>query len=193
MHESERELIDACLAGAPEAWGEFKQRYQRLIRSAAVRTASVDEATLDDLEATVYQKLLEDRCRRMRAWQGRARFSTYLVQVTRNLVLDWVDTQKRTLQAAPMDERPEAAGETHDFGAEEEAAVLARALHAAIRALPERQAVIMRMRLEGKSLRDIAALLGRPVGTISVESSRAMEKMRVLLEQSGAFAMGIQA
>lgn len=192
MYECETELIAACIAGDPDAWGEFKTRYQRLIRATIVRTSAVDDTIVDDLESTTYQKMLEDRCRRLRAWRGRARFSTYLVQVTRNLVLDWVDAQKRTLATAPMDDRPEMAGDAPDYGFDEEAAAQLKALQGAIAALPEKQAVIMRLRIEGKSLREIAGLLGRPVGTVSVESSRAMERMRTLLEQSGAFARGIQ-
>lgn len=193
MYDTEQELIAECIAGSPHAWTEFKHCYGRLVRAAAVRTSSVDDATLDDLEAIVYQKLIEDKCRRLRAWQGRARFSTYLVQVTRNLVLDWVDTQKRLVPTAPLDDRLDAACDAPDMGADEETAAQAQALHLAIKALPERQAVIMRMRLAGHSLRDIAQLLGKPVGTISVESSRAMDKLRSLLEQSGTFAAGIQS
>lgn len=192
MYETEQELIAACLSGEPEAWHAFKQRYARLIRAAALRTSSVDEATLDDLEAIVYQKLLEDRCRRVRAWQGRARFSTYLVQVTRNLVLDWLDSQRRSVDTLPLDDRMDAPSADHDPGVDEAVALQAKALHDAIARLPERQAVIMRMRLAGQSLRDIAHLLGRPVGTVSVESSRAMEKLRTLLEQDSAFASGIE-
>lgn len=190
MYETEQELIAGCIAGEPDAWGEFKARYRRLIRATVARASSVDDSTIDDLEATVYQKLLEDRCRRMKAWRGRARFSTYLVQVTRNLVLDWFDTQKRTLPSVAMEEQPDVAGEMPDYGATEEMEAQAAALHEAIRALPERQALILRLRLEGQSLRDIAGLLGRPVGTVSVESSRAMERVRAILERNSLFAAG---
>ncbi len=190
MYESEQELISACIEGDPNAWSALKQRYQRLIRATVARTSAVDEATLEDLEALVYQKLIEDGCRRLRNWRGRARFSTYLVQVTRNQVLDWVDTQKRTLPTQPMDERSDAPTASEDYAAMEEAKLHADLLHEAIRALPEKQAVIMRLRIEGKSLRDIAQLLKRPVGTISVENSRAMERLRAALENTGHFAMG---
>ena len=190
MYESEQELISACIAGEPDAWVALKQRYQRLIRATVARTSAVDEATVDDLEALMYQKLLEDRCRRLRNWRGRARFSTYLVQVTRNLVLDWVDTQKRTLSTVPMDDRMDAPTESADLAGQEETQLHAGLLHEAILALPEKQAVIMRLRIEGKSLRDIAHLLKRPVGTVSVENSRAMERLRTALLNTGHFTMG---
>jgi len=191
VYESEHNLIDACVAGEPDAWVVLKQRYQRLIRATVVRTSAVDDTTLDDLEALVYQKLLEDRCRRLRNWRGRARFSTYLVQVTRNQVLDWVDTQKRTVKTQSMDERSDAPVATQDFEADEESAHQVQRLHAAIQALPERQAVIMRLRIEGKSLREIAQLLRRPVGTISVENSRAMERLRGSLGASHSVSTGV--
>lgn len=190
MYDAEPDLIAACIAGIPEAWLAFKNRYQRLIRATIGRTTAVDDLAVEDLESMVYQKLLEDRCRRMRAWRGRARFSTYLVQITRNLVLDWVDQQKRSLATTALEEDGYAVGLTPDYGAEEEAAEQAKALHAALRKLPPKQAMILRLRIEGKSLREIARLLGRPIGTVSVENSRAMHRMRTLLEQSGLFSAG---
>jgi RNA polymerase sigma-70 factor (ECF subfamily) len=192
VYDSEQDLIRDCIAGIPDAWACLKERYQRLIRAVVVRTSAMDESGVDDLEATVYQKLLEDQCRRLRAWRGQARFSTYLVQVTRNLVLDWVDKQKRTLDTDPIDERTESAAPATNHELDEEVALQHAALRAAIQALPEKQALIMRLRIEGKSLRDIAQLLHRPVGTVSVESSRAMERMRRMLEQSGAFETGVR-
>lgn len=193
VYESELDLIRSCAEGDPDAWACFRQRYQRLIRAVAMRTSAMDESHLDDLEATVYQKFLEDRCRRLRAWRGQARFSTYLVQVTRNLVLDWVDAQKRTIATTPIDDRTEAMAAVRDVELDEEVALQHAALRAAIEALPEKQAVIMQLRIEGKSLRDIAQLLRRPVGTISVESSRAMERMRIQLLKTGAFETGVRA
>jgi RNA polymerase sigma factor (sigma-70 family) len=80
-------------------------------------------------------------------------------------------------------------GDSHEM--DEETEIRHAALQAAIEALPERQAIIMRMRIQGKSLRDIAHLLNRPVGTVSVESSRAMECMRTLLERGGICAAGV--
>lgn len=193
MYELEPDLIAACIEGVPDAWAAFRTRYRTLVRAVVVRTSAVDEATVDDLEALVYQKLLEDRCRRLRNWQGRARFSTYLVQVTRNQVLDWVDARQRTLSTTPMDERADAPMEGVDLAEAEETAAQHAALRTAIAALPEKQALILKLRIEGKSLRDIAELLNRPVGTISVENSRAMARVRTHLEQTGLFAKGARA
>ena len=92
-----------------------------------------------------------------------------------------------------MDERTDAPMEGVDLAEAEETAAQHAALRTAIAALPEKQALILKLRIEGKSLRDIAELLNRPVGTISVENSRAMARVRTHLEQTGLFAKGARA
>ena len=56
-------------------------------------------------------------------------------------------------------------------------------LHKAIQELPPNQALIMCLRLKGKTLRKIADITNRPVGTISVENSRALEKLRAAMKE----------
>lgn len=153
-------------------------QYRRLIRSTAAQlrhrqdVASVDT---DDLEHHIYQKLLEDDRRRLRAWQGRARFSTYLVQVTRNLVLDYYALRNK----GPLAEEYQASDEVEHDAGEEEAQTLRRAaFDSVLKSLPEKQAILIRLRLEGKTLNEIAEITGRPLGTISVENSRALVKLR---------------
>jgi RNA polymerase sigma factor (sigma-70 family) len=52
------------------------------------------------------------------------------------------------------------------------------ALRSALEQLPEKQSIIVRLRLQGKTLNDIAAITKRPLGTIAVENSRALSKLR---------------
>ena len=174
-------LIEACLAGQPEAWNQFTVQYRRLIRSTAARVRARYQSTsadTDDLESHIYQRLLEDDQRRIRAWQGRARFSTYLVQVTRNLALDYYDLRNQR----PVPEEYQAQVEESYVGEtlEDQEVQEARknAFRQALDELPAKQALIIRLRLEGKTLGEIATITGRPLGTISVENSRAIEKMR---------------
>jgi len=185
LYESEAPLIRACAEGDPEAWVRFRAQYGRLIRATASKFCGFNEESVADLEAITYQKLLEDRCRRLHAWQGRSRFSTYLVQVVRNLALDWLDKERRTLQGSSIEDSPEIAAENDAYEETEYHDVQVQALKQAITRLPERQAIIIRLRLEGKSLRDIALTLKRPVGTVSVENSRALTRLRTYMEEAG--------
>lgn len=186
LYRNEVELIEACLTGAPEAWSQFTAQYRRLIRTTAARVRSRHSShstDTDDLESHIYQRLLEDDRRRIRAWQGRARFSTYLVQVTRNLALDYYDLRHQR----PVPEAYQAEMEEAYVGEPLEEQEVQQAQKAAFRQaleeLPAKQALIIRLRLEGKTLSEIAAITSRPLGTVSVENSRAIEKIKVKAER----------
>jgi len=76
-------------AAVARAWDAFLEAYNRLLLHTARSTAKDREAALDAY-AYVLEKLREDQFRRLRAYTagGRAKFTTWLVVVTRRLVLD---------------------------------------------------------------------------------------------------------
>lgn len=77
---------------AEAAWDFFISRYRRLI-FAAIRHYARDYDDVMDVFARVCEALREDDLRRLRAYHAqaehRARFSTWLVTVVRNLTIDW--------------------------------------------------------------------------------------------------------
>ena len=74
------------------AWDLFLDRYRRLI-FAAIRHYAQDYDDVMDVFARVCESLREDDLRRLRTYiaetNHRARFSTWLVTVVRNLTIDW--------------------------------------------------------------------------------------------------------
>ncbi len=74
------------------AWDAFLDRYRRLI-FAAIRHYAQDYDDVMDVFARVCESLRADDLRRLRTWvdqsDHRARFSTWLVTVVRNLTIDW--------------------------------------------------------------------------------------------------------
>lgn len=79
--------------GAGEsAWDLFLSRYRRLI-FATIRHYAQDYDEVMDVFARVCESLREDDMRRLRSYldqkDHRARFSTWLVTVVRNLTIDW--------------------------------------------------------------------------------------------------------
>ena len=74
------------------AWDQFVQRYRRLI-FAAIRHYARDYDDVMDVFAHVCEALRDDDLRRLRSYAEqathRARFSTWLVTVVRNLTIDW--------------------------------------------------------------------------------------------------------
>lgn len=77
---------------AAAAWDLFIARYRRVI-FAAIRYYAQDYDEVMDVFVRVCEALREDDLRRLRAYytqsEHRARFSTWLVTVVRNLTIDW--------------------------------------------------------------------------------------------------------
>ncbi|MCC6144086.1 MAG: sigma-70 family RNA polymerase sigma factor [Candidatus Hydrogenedentes bacterium] len=185
-HEMELAIVEACGRGDAQGWDRFVKQYGRLIRATVARICQrfgTSETELDDIVGHVYEKLIEDDCRRITAWRGRARLSTYLVQVVRNLVLDYQAKATRAPNGVSLDTIAEPPVAAVDHGQTEEDEQRLRALYTALDRLPSGYAVIVRMRLEGYSLRDIAAAQKKPVGTISVENSRALKKLKTTIDE----------
>lgn len=180
-YQEDRELIQSCVKGGEDAWCVFKQKYDRLIRATVRCTAQrldIPEYEVEDLASNVYEKLFVNNAERLHHWRGQARLSTYLVQITRNLCTDYARVRLRhrpvdhssgiLKQMASPSEAPEDADRQ----------VLLEALHDEIERLSSQQALILKMRIGGATLREIADVLRLPVGTVSVYNSRAMTLLR---------------
>jgi RNA polymerase sigma factor (sigma-70 family) len=74
----------------PEAWGEFLTAYSPLIHQV-IQVFERGPDLVGDCFLFVCEKLCHDQFRRLRRFKsdGRARFSTWLRVVVRNLCLDW--------------------------------------------------------------------------------------------------------
>lgn len=180
----EKALIRACIRGEQGSWARFARQYQRLILGVVGyvrRRYAAYRCETDDMLGHVYERLLDDRCRRLRAWRGRARFSTYLVEVAKNLCMDYLKTHNKGACMEPWDDLLADKASPPLAVQEEEQAARVAALRNAIEKLPARQAMVIRLRLSGRTLRAIAVLLKLPEGTVFAENSRALETLRRLL------------
>lgn len=104
--ELSRLLNDVTAPDIEERWAVFVQAHSRLLLHTA-RSVADDRDGAMDAYAYVLEQLRRDDCRRLRAFQddGRARFTTWLVVVTRRLCLDF----RRTRYG-----RPHADADSHD-------------------------------------------------------------------------------
>ena len=87
------------------AWDRFLEAYHRLLLHTALRTTTDHDAAMDGY-TYVLEKLREDDFRRLRAFaaEGSAKFTTWLVVITRRLVLD----HRRSRYGRQRGERSEA-------------------------------------------------------------------------------------
>lgn len=148
---------------------EFAQRAQKirgkLYKTAVLYLGSHSQA-VDALDEAIYKGLCA--CRRLRESQY---FDTWLTRILINVCNDELSRQKRI---CPIDEMPEMAAEQFD----------ALPLKDAIERLPKelREIVILRY-FSGFTLSETAKLLGIPQGTVVTRQRRALQLLRLSLDE----------
>ncbi|NQT17160.1 MAG: sigma-70 family RNA polymerase sigma factor [Planctomycetes bacterium] len=165
QHDSE--LIRLAGEGNREAYGELAKRYERLALVVSFGILS-DRHLAED----AVQEALVSAYRRLDSLRDSSKFGLWLMQITRREAIRLAKRHKRFHSLAgsqePVDEkRPDAALNGHD--------------HAIswINRLPAQERVVFSLHhLDGRAAREIAELTGRPIGTVTKQLSRAMQRLR---------------
>ncbi len=190
---SEPDDLDLMLrvrGGDAEAFTALVERHQRRVIGTIVRMlGSPDEA--EDLAQMVFVRVWKSAAR----WEPSAKFTTWLMTITRNLVFNEVRRRGRA-RTVPLEEAEDdhAPREYADHGVTSPAeslitAELQAAIDAAIQTLGEqpRLALILR-RYEEMPYEEIAAVLGVTVPAVKSMLFRARTELRnrlaVYLEES---------
>lgn len=164
-------LIARCQAGDELAWEAFVRRFQGQVYALAC-SYLVDRDEARDLAQEVFVRLYETRHR----WVGPDSFVAWLCQVARNRAIDY---QRRRRVRQPSSVVPEEEGvQTVDPSpgpAEQwEDRSRRRLLQAGLARLSALSREIVMLRdVQELSVREVAALLGIPVGTVKSRASRA--------------------
>ncbi|MEJ2744457.1 MAG: sigma-70 family RNA polymerase sigma factor [bacterium] len=87
--EKDRRLVDLCAAGDDAAWDRFLERYGALIYRT-IWNYKQTRQEVRELFIYVIEGLWSDGARRLRAWEGRSGFATYLAAVTSRLCVDYL-------------------------------------------------------------------------------------------------------
>ena len=152
--------------------GEFAVRVEEM-RPRLYRTAMMymgnEHAALDALDEAVYRALRG--CKRLRQTEF---FDTWM---TRILINECCTQLRRRKNELSYDELPETAAERFD----------ALPLKEAVRSLPGelRDVVILRY-FSGYTLRETAGILNIPPGTAATRQRRALELLRLELDEGGS-------
>lgn len=189
-------LLAASDAIAREsAWDRFVSSYSRLLLHVA-RSVSREHDAAMDAYAYVLEAFRRDDHRRLRAYapDGRTKFTTWLVVVTRRLCLDAARQKYGRAPGANVEERETSATRRRlaDLVAEQldpdqlattsdqtaEARETAEALTAVLDMLEPRDRVLLRLRFEQDlGAREIAATMGFPT------PFHVYRRLNVLLER----------
>lgn len=179
MSVDDRELIDICLAGDPDAFGQLVVRYQdRLFNSLVKLLGSVHDA------ADVTQDAFVLAFQNLKSYERRSAFYTWLFRIAFNASV----SRRRKLRrmkaslagsddqpvAEPVDWRPDAAP-SHSMELDEQHQIV----HDALAELPEEYREVLVMKeLEGLKYEEIAEVLKCPLGTVRSRIHRARGELR---------------
>jgi RNA polymerase sigma-70 factor (ECF subfamily) len=165
---ADADLVRATLAGDRQAFGELTRRYQRAACAAAwsvLHDRHAAEDAAQDGFLTAYTRLGDLR--------APAAFGAWLLRIVRQKALRLAE---RTRALAPV---PDVPANPAPVDLDDES----RRLLAAVLSLPEPECqVVLLHYFDGHAVAAVASILGRPVGTVTKQLSRAYERLRAPLE-----------
>lgn len=177
---TDKELIDAYLAGSDEAFTLLYNRYKRQVYGYLKSFAPGVDA--DDLFQKTWirvsQKLYRYRCEQ--------KFQAWLFRLARNIALDHLRAAKRKSQyetLATTEQPPDAVdghGEPWLSISDDE---VRQQLEKAVALLTPNQRAVFELRQQNISFKIIAESQGCPIGTVLMRMHYAMQKIKTALRR----------
>jgi RNA polymerase sigma-70 factor (ECF subfamily) len=168
MLPSDESLVTAVLGGgSPSAFGQLVKRYERAVRGVCLSVLRDDHLAND-----AAQDAFLAAYRSLKSLRDRASFGMWLTTIARNRAIRCARNRRPTMQYPAELAQPEIP-DGHDFE-----------LLSAIAALPEHERVVIMLRyFDDHDIPAIAAILNRPIGTVTKQISRAHERLRRALAE----------
>ena len=197
MTEDEKDLLLGCFKGDRYAQSEFVTRFSDLVYNTVIntfKTKSVDWqlSDIEDLYQTVFVRLLENRCKRLRQFKGKNGCSLH----------SWVRMISVRTVIDHLRRRKDALAHVSDFGNAEFLHNLRAELHDPVYSLDRAQKLIRvnrslkslmpRDRLFIKlhcfkelSIKEVSNILGVSENAAYSIKHRALERLKSALRKSG--------
>jgi len=158
--QTDAELVKAVLDGERNAFAVLVKRYERPVRAVAMNVLG-DHTTAQDIAQDAFVRAYEN----LPALRKSSAFGPWLIKITRRCALTAAHRRPREITLDPTNAFPP---EKRDGQLNEEKQA--------------RQVVMLRY-FSGHSVRDVAAILGRSVGTVTKQLSRSHKRLRNILER----------
>ncbi len=165
-------LIERAKRGEVEAFGCLYERYLESIYRY-IRTRVADDRTAEDLTETVFLRSFESLCRYK---EKGLRFSAFLYQIARNLLVDHYRQKEEELPIESADQISVSPSRIDDIIVIQDQV---DRLRVGLEALPEEYREIIRLRvLLELSTTECAEWIGRSEGAVRVLLHRAMKALK---------------
>lgn len=182
---TEKELIRACIGKDQNAWKEFCDRFNPLITSV-IRKIFFSfgfelSGNVEDAVQYSYIALVDGDYKRLRAFKGNSKFSTYLRVVVHNICLDYIRKSNPglgTIKVVPLFYEPSSTPSVID---DIEKAEEQEYLRKAIEELPAKAKIMIKLFYSGKRMGEIAGILKVPMGTVESSIHRSVEEIKKII------------
>ena len=169
-------LIQRCLSGDQDAWGEIVRQHWRKVFNVAYKfTGKHDEA--EDLTQDVFVKIF----RSLHTFDQRANFQTWLISVSRNLCIDHyrsVRKERETIdRGVDPNELTPVSTTTSPFAALEQRDRVVLLRQALEELAPTLRMAVMLRDIQELSYQEIADRLGLPEGTVKSRINRGRTEL----------------
>lgn len=162
--------------------GAFEQKLTDLLPKLRrfAHSLSRNGADADDLTQVTIERALRSRDQ----WEPGTRLDSWLYRIMRNL---WIDTARARARKGKYEARPEEAETVGEDprDAMDASLELQRAMSAMGRLPDEQREVVALILIEGYGYREVAEMLGLPVGTVSSRLVRGRTAMLAMLGGNG--------
>ena len=181
---TDAELVNAVLHGEKDFFAELVRRYERPVRAVALDVLG-DYHSATDVSQDAFVRAYE----RLAGLRKPEAFGPWLMKITRRCALDSARrlvsakrfAESGRLKEARLETKIAAAIENPDGRLDEDK----QRLLAAVVKLPGAEKQVVMLRYFGdNSVNDVAKILGRSVGTVTKQLSRARIRLRKILERS---------
>ena len=189
--EEERGLLTKCFSGDMEAGEALVRRFSNLVYQAVQHTFLVKHVRytkedLQDLHNTVFLRLFEEECKKLRQYEGKngCSLATWIRLIAVRTVLDHlrkkgVDSIARRDALISLDEVYGLKGDDCDGVALLERAEKERLLRQGIKNLPPRDRLFMKLHFDqGLPVAEVAAAMQISVENVYIIKHRAIQRLR---------------
>ena len=172
---TDAELVNAVLDGEKQAFAVLVKRYERPVRAVALSVLGDYHSAAD-----VSQEAFVKAYYQMAGLRKPEAFGPWLMKITRRYALDSLRRRPKETQLEP---KIAAATESPDGRLDEDK----QKLLAVVIKLPKVEKQVVMLRYFGdNSVKDVAKIVGRSVGTVTKQLSRAHKHLRNVLSETEA-------
>jgi RNA polymerase sigma-70 factor (ECF subfamily) len=170
---TDAELVNAVLDGEKQAFAVLVKRYERPVRAVALNVLG-DYHSAADVSQDAFVKAYDQ----MAGLRKPEAFGPWLMKISRRCALD---SARRKTKETQLKTKINVAIESPNGRLDEG---MQRILAAIVR-LPRAEKQVVMLRYFGEnSVKNVADIVGRNVGTVTKQLSRAHKRLRYLLERS---------